>query len=149
MSDAQQSMMVGLMTRLTGDSDFNTAIGGSAGTAGRIYDGWPPETDDSADDPFDSVPAPFAIVTVVADDDVLSFPADDIDADIQIDIYAKLDLGATALRVIGGDLYDRLHGATLTVSGYSVGEGQSRSRGSVEQDGRLLRLSTGYNIKAS
>jgi hypothetical protein len=151
MSDAQQNMIEGLMTRLTADSAFNTAIGGDANTAGRIYDGAPPEAVASADadDPFLSVPRPFATVSVVADDDVLTFDGDDIDADVQIDIYADADGGAKALRTIGGDLYDRLHHASFNVTGYNGAVAQSRSRGAIASEGRLLRLTANYNIKAS
>ena len=123
------------MTRLTGSSTFKTSVGG------RIYDGKaPPGNNDY----------PIAVVIVVDDPDNEYFEGTvEIDAVLQIDIIGRSEGGAAAIRNIAGQLNDRLHGAALTISGYTDAVAQELNRGKVIDESDELRMSPEYAIKAS
>lgn len=97
---------------LTSDSTFNTAIGGSALSRGRLY------YDQQA--PPDSGPTfPYAMMSIVDEvwDD--TFTTQGYDIRVQVTIWDEEDAGPKAVMEHADKLRARIHRQTFTVTGHN------------------------------
>lgn len=102
-----------LYSRLTGNSTFNTAMGGTASTAGRIRMDWIEEDSD----------LPYCAFTIVSSDDWSAGGANGKDGDdvtVQFSIWDKGQLGPRAVAAHLDKLHARLARGRFTPSNQEV-----------------------------
>ena len=117
----------GLFSQLTGNSNFNTAIGGSASSAGRVRYG---QIDDR------DLAMPFAVINLVSVNDFDSFTHDGYSAMIQLSVYSDAESSsARENNVIADKARERVHRQSITVSNHeSMTSEVSQTRGPLRED---------------
>ena len=101
----------GLYSYLTGDSTFNTAIGGSASSAGRLYYSLAPK----------GTSFPYATFQVISNTDALAPMAQEAySSTIQISIFETYEAGPRACLDINDKLRARLNRETFSITGATM-----------------------------
>tara|TARA_R110000824_G_scaffold157256_2_gene330689 strand:+ start:95 stop:523 length:429 start_codon:yes stop_codon:yes gene_type:complete len=101
----------GLYTWLTTDSDFNTAIGGSSGVAGRLYYGLAPK----------GAALPLVMYEVTANrDEIPTMSEASYAVTVEFEIVETKEAGPRACMDINDKLRDRLSRQTFTITGATM-----------------------------
>lgn len=133
---SQQALLTGWYTLLSTDQtvgSFYDDLGG------RIYEMQAPE----------SAALPLCVYQLVTDPESPTFTKDDLNAEMQVDLYGEQRLGAKALRDTHDKLVALLQRKTITVSGYTGGiiNWIDRGQSSVEEDS--IRILSRWQVRAT
>jgi len=101
-----QDILDGLYSHLTGDSAFNTALGGTGSTAGRLY----------LAEAVEEATLPYAVTLVIDDVPEDTFTTTGFMVRVQFSIYTARAPGPRAATVIQDKLRARLHNATFSIT---------------------------------
>ena len=108
MAIAELNIVDGIYSYLTADSTFNTAIGGTASAAGRLYHG---------QTPTNATPTtPYVVYFIIDTVDEDSFDKDGFNISVQFSIWDTKASGARACLDTYDKLHARLHRAIVTMS---------------------------------
>jgi hypothetical protein len=135
---ALEALAAAVYTTLTGD----TGAGGVATlTGGRIYESHGPQ--DAA--------LPLVEFSFVAGALLDSFSGTSavIQAELQVDSYGQLILGAEPMRTLGDAIKAKLHRASLTATGYTKFQLLMTDPGVVTREGEGMRLTQRYRYWAA
>jgi len=93
---------------------------------------------------------PLLVFRITADQPQAYFSGeDDLDVELQLDLWGSTAAGAAALAAINGKILSLLHGQSLSISGYVDGECQAIDRGRATADGDALRITGRWKIRAT
>ncbi len=101
---------------------------------------------------------PFIVFTIINDLPIHYFDDDDVEVDIQIDFYGKMEAGITAIRTLNDDLVTTLNRASITIDGADNGNIICVKRANFNQQfitsaGRTARdrarITTQWKLRAS
>jgi len=136
MAHDQESILAGVMTKLTADQSAGTfyeAVGG------RIYRTVaPPDKTE-----------PLAVVSISDDAPDRYFSAADTFGTLNISIFGTRDASETTLQAIAAKLFTLLDGAALTISGHVGGQAWVENRGIPLHDNNRIQLVTLWGIAAT
>lgn len=98
-----------LWSHLTGDSDFNTSLGGNAFTTGRVY-----YEQQVPDEPT----LPYAVMSVVDNVWADAWDKQGYRARVQVTVWTDEDDGVVSPQTIIDELRARVHRVTFAVTGH-------------------------------
>jgi hypothetical protein len=135
----QINVIDGIYTRLTGDSDFNTAIGGSGAAAGRLYYAIAGQDET----------LPFVVFQVIDSTQFDTFQAEGYEYRVQFSLYDDRDAGPRAVGDLGDDLRARLDTTRFTVTNADqmLAEEDLVIGPYMVEDGSVWRLDLQYFIR--
>ena len=137
MAVVRAKILDGLFTFLTADSTFNTLIGGSASTAGRITSGKAKENEDF----------PYVVMDTVSDVGNDTFDKDGYLMRIQFDLYESESAGKRACWDILDTLVARLHRKKFTVVDHDQMAAQYDSKLGPFAEGETWRIAADFRIE--
>ena len=130
-------VLTGLFDHLKSDSEWNTALGGTNTTAGRI---WFNLADQDETLPY----AVFSLVSSLASD---SFPHDGYDLRVQIEVYESMENGPEVLLTHMDNLREHLHRHRFGVQSHDqIAAEEDIMRGPFT-DGDAWRMDADYIIR--
>lgn len=133
---SQEAMAAGFGALLVSDQSegsFYDDVGG------RIYEMVAPE----------EAPLPLAVWNIITDPPDEMFGGDDIDAEIQVDLYGEKSLGIATLGAINDKLFTLLQGQSATITGYDGVSIQCMDRGAREVEERAYRITSRWRLMAN
>lgn len=136
MPASQEAMATGLGALLVADQTSGSlydAVGG------RIYEQIAPENG----------ALPHLVWNIITDPPDETFNGDDIDAEIQFDLYGEKRLGMTALGVINDKLFTALQGQSATITNYTGCSIQCLDRGERSTEERGHRITSRWRLMAN
>ena len=147
----QQDIMDAIYTRLSGDHEFNTALGGTDSAAGRIYDTEAPANRRGAE-PISTSVLPLCLFTLISGIPIPTFDDSDLWRMIlQVDLFGIRGVtnGVKAVRDIADHLLARLDRVSLSVTGFNKVAAFNQDQGApvIEED--VIRQTSQWLILAS
>ena len=134
MAVEQAKVIDGLYNHLKGHSTFNTAVGGTAALAGRIYHGSAPRIGES--DGINTMQYPYVVFFVVSSTYNDSFAKDGYSYRVQFTIMEDKEAGPRACMDVTDALRARLHRTQFTVTSHkTLAAREDVPRGPVFVDG--------------
>lgn len=137
--------MDGFYTKLTSDqtggSFYDRLADSTVAASGKaLWEGQAPEDE--------ALPcAVYQLITATPDS---SFEDDNIEAEIQVDIYGESRLGMKSVGQINDQLYALLHRKTLTVSGFNFAQTTVIDRGQrIPEDDEVNRITSRWRLVAA
>ena len=128
----------GLYAHMTGDSSFNTAIGGDASTAGRLYYG---QAEDDTAFPY----VVFQAIDNTQEDSTMSEAAYAVS--IQFTIVEEYDAGPRACLDVADKLLAPMNRATFSITGHTMMAATLEVERGPEVDDRVYFQTCDYLIR--
>ena len=133
---SQQELIDGLHTKLTAAQGAGTLY---AAVGGRIYQLQGPQ----------NLAMPWLVFTVVTDVPARTFTKDNINPDIQFDLYGERYLGANALTDINDKLWTLLDRSTFSITGHNSISMAATERGILTVEDRAYRIRSEWTLFAN
>ena len=74
---------------------------------------------------------------------------DDLDVEVKLDLWGSAGDGASALTVVHDKIMGLLHHQPVVITGYGNGESWALDRGRAAADGKTLRITSRWKIRAA